>query len=184
MATRRPWIDATVGGGGGGGQRAKYKSAYMKQSFTPAECSAIYRFMNSPDLNQGGGILAIDSYGGAINNPDRVLDTSIAQRSSVMKLQYLCYWRDKEQDAARIKSMDDFYTAVYSGPEVSAEYKGTPFGPRYQGCYMNYPDVDMIRYKHWPQLFYGDGDLYPFLQRVKKQYDPNNVFHSSMSVRT
>ena len=184
MATRRPWIDATVGGGGGGGQRAKYKSAYMKQSFTPSECSAIYRFMNSPDLNQGGGILAIDSYGGAINNPDRVLDTSIAQRSSIMKLQYLCYWRDEKQDASRIKFMDDFYTAVYGGPQVPDEYKGTPFGPRYQGCYMNYPDVDMTRYSHWPQLFYGDGDLYPFLQRVKKQYDPNNIFHSSMSVRT
>jgi len=181
--TRRAWIDATVGGGGGGGQRAKYKSAYMKQSFTSAECSAIFRFMNSPDLDPTGVTLAIDSYGGATNNPDRILDTSMAQRSSVMKLQYLGSWRDEKQDASRIKFMDDFYTAIYSGPQVPDQYKGTPFGPRYEGCYMNYPDVAMLRYSHWPQLFYGPGDLYPFLQRVKKQYDPNNIFHSSMSVR-
>jgi FAD/FMN-containing dehydrogenase len=58
-----------------------------------------------------------------------------------------------------------------------------PFGPRYEGCYMNYADADMLRYGFWPQLFFGAGDLYPFLQKVKQRYDPNNIFHSSMSVR-
>jgi hypothetical protein len=181
--THRPWIDATVGGGGGGGQRAKYKSAYMKESFTSAECSAVYRFMNSPDVDATGGIMAIDSYGGAANNHDRLLDTAMAQRSSVMKLQYLCYWRDEAQDASRKKFMDEFYTAIYSGPEVPEDRKGTPSGPRFEGCYMNYPDVDMLRYSFWPQLYYGTGDLYPFLQGVKKKYDPNNIFHGSMTVR-
>ena len=41
----------------------------------------------------------------------------------------------------------------------------------------------MTRYSHWPQLFWGDGQLYPFLQQVKKKYDPNNVFHHALSVR-
>jgi FAD/FMN-containing dehydrogenase len=49
---------------------------------------------------------------------------------------------------------------------------------------MNYADADMLRYSYWPQLFYGTADLYPFLQQVKKRYDPNNIFHSSMSIRT
>jgi len=48
---------------------------------------------------------------------------------------------------------------------------------------MNYADADMLRYGFWPQLFFGAGDLYPFLQKVKQRYDPNNIFHSSMSVR-
>lgn len=34
-----------------------------------------------------------------------------------------------------------------------------------------------------PQLYYGDQELCPFLQGVKKRYDPNNIFHFSMSVR-
>jgi FAD/FMN-containing dehydrogenase len=32
-------------------------------------------------------------------------------------------------------------------------------------------------------LYYGEGELYPFLQDVKRRYDPNNIFHHSMSIR-
>jgi FAD/FMN-containing dehydrogenase len=182
--TRQPWLNATVGGGGGGaGSRAKYKSAYMKKTFTPAECSAIYRYLTSPDVGARGAVLAVDSYGGAVNNLERVNDTAIVQRSSIMKLQWQSYWRGEEEDAAHLKFMDEFYTGVYTGSHVPAEYQGTPLGERYEGCYMNYADADMLRYSYWPQLFYGTGDLYPFLQQVKRRYDPNNIFHSSMSVR-
>jgi FAD/FMN-containing dehydrogenase len=182
--TRRPWLDATLAGAASGAvARAKYKSTYMKRPFTDTECSTIYTYLTSPHIDSHGFVLAIDGYGGAINNPERVHDTAIAQRSSIMKLQWQCYWQDKDQDAGRLKFMDDFYTAVYTAPSAPGEYRGTPFGERYEGCYMNYADADMLRYSYWPQLFYGTGDLYPFLQQVKKRYDPNNIFHSSMSVR-
>ena len=184
QVNKLPWLDATIGdSGSGGGSRAKYKSAYMKETFTPAECSAIYRALTASDLEAHGSVLAIDSYGGATNNHDRLHDTSIAQRSSILKLQWQCYWRDKDQDAGRLKYMDDFYTAVYTGPHVDPGHQGTPYGPGFEGCYFNYPDVDMLRYHFWPELFYGRGDLYPFLQKVKQKYDPNNIFHSSMSIR-
>lgn len=182
--TTRPWLDATLAdGGSGGGSRAKYKSAYMKQTFTPGECSAIWKFLNSTDIDAHGSILAIDSYGGTVNTPARGHDTAIAQRSSIMKLQWMCYWRELDQDAGRLKFMDDFFTSVYTGSHVPPEFQGTPMGPRFEGCYMNYADADMLRYRFWPQLFFGTGDLYPFLQKVKQQYDPNNIFHSSMSIR-
>jgi FAD/FMN-containing dehydrogenase len=181
---RRPWLDATLAGGDSGGvTRAKYKSTYMKKPFTDTECQTIYRYLTSTQVDSDGFVVAIDGYGGAINIPERVHDTAIAQRSSIMKLQWQSYWQDKEEDADHLKFMDDFYTAVYTGPHVPAEYQGTPFGERYEGCYMNYADADMLRYSYWPQLFYGTGDLYPFLQQVKRHYDPNNIFHSSMSVR-
>lgn len=48
---------------------------------------------------------------------------------------------------------------------------------------MNYADTDMLRYSYWPELFYGRAGLFPFLQQVKRRYDPNNIFHSSMSIR-
>ena len=41
----------------------------------------------------------------------------------------------------------------------------------------------MLAYQFWPQLYYGSGDLYAFLQDVKRRYDPNNIFHHAMSVR-
>ena len=71
-----------------------------------------------------------------------------------------------------------------TAPDVPAPHSGTPYpGDRYEGCYINYPDVDMLAYQFWPQLYYGSGDLYAFLQDVKRRYDPNNIFHHAMSVR-
>ena len=184
QVSRLPWLDATLAdGGSGGGTRAKYKSAYMKETFTAAECAAMWRFMTTESMDAHGSVLAIDSYGGAINKPGRAGETAIAQRASVMKLQWQCYWREKEQDAGRLKFMDEFYTAVYTGDHVETRHQGTPWGPGYEGCYMNYPDADMLRYIFWPQLYFGRGDLYSFLTGVKAKYDPNNIFHNAMSVR-
>jgi FAD/FMN-containing dehydrogenase len=180
----RPWISETVGDGGGGGPaRAKYKSAYMKRNFTRAEANEFYRFYTSADRAGQDSVVSIDSYGGATNRPELAATTAIAQRASVMKLQWQCYWRDPAEDAQHLEAMDRFYTALYTGNHVDAEHQGTPWGDRYEGCYMNYADCDMLRYSYWPELYYGRAGLYPFLQNVKRRYDPNNIFHSSMSIR-
>ena len=182
---RASWIEASTngsGGGLGGGSRAKYKSAYMKKTFTEAEALALYTLLTD-DVSRGL-VVAVDSYGGATNNPARARDTAVAQRSSVMKLQYQTYWQDAKDDAGRLKGIRDTYTAAYSAGTVDADHAGTPFwGEHYEGCYMNYPDVDMLAHDFWPQLYYGTGELYPFLQGVKRRYDPHNVFHHAMSVR-
>ncbi len=186
ILTRRPWIETALEDSGvsiGGVARAKYKSAYMKKAFTPAEALALYNML--ADDSSRGLIVTIDSYGGAINNPDRAKDTAIAQRSSVMKLQYQTYWQDAKDDAARLKGIRDTYTAAYSTAAADQSHLGTPFpNEHYEGCYMNYPDADMLEHDYWPQLYYGTGELYPFLQRVKKKYDPHNIFHYAMSIRT
>jgi hypothetical protein len=182
--SRRPWLQATLAGSDSGAVvRGKYKSTYMKQPFVPAEAQTLYKFLSSPHIDAHGFVLELDAYGGATNDTARIDDTAIAQRSSILKLQWQCYWDDASEDASRLKFMDDIYTAMYTGPHVPPEYQGTPFGERYEGCYMNYADADMLRYAHWPQLYYGTAGLYTSLQQVKKQYDPNNIFHSSMSVR-
>jgi FAD/FMN-containing dehydrogenase len=183
--TVRPWLDAAIGGGASGGFiRAKYKSAYMKQTFVPAEAQAIYRFFSSGSLAAKSSVVSIDSYGGAINRPHLAAETAIAQRSSIMKLQWQCYWHDQAEDAEHLRGMDEFFTSVYTGSHVDQAHQGTPWGDRYEGCYLNYADCDMLRYPWWPQLFHGRGDLYPFLQQTKAQYDPNNIFHHAMSVRS
>ena len=101
-----------------------------------------------------------------------------------MKLQFIATWTDPGQDAGQIQWMRDFFTELYATSGATAKYNGTPFwSDRYEGCYINYPDIDMLQHAYWPQLYYGTGDLYPFLQSVKRKYDPNNIFHHSMSVR-
>jgi hypothetical protein len=185
--TRRGWLEATVEEGGGSrGERAKYKSAYMKQNFTAAEAKRIYKHMTRTGERAEFKrcILAIDSFGGAVNRQAMPAETSCFQRSSIMKLQFLSFWEDPAEDGGRIRWMREFYTDLYSGEEVPARYAGTPYpGQRYEGCYINYPDNDMLAYSFWPQLYYGEGDLYPFLQDVKQRYDPHNVFHHAMSIR-
>ncbi len=185
----RPWIEATTGGGGGvginGTTRGKYKSCYQKKNFSAEEVRRMYQHLTRelPGIN-GGAVISVDSYGGAANKASMADKTAIPQRSSVMKLQYMMFWDDPKEDAVRLKYFDELYTDVYSA-NVSGPHAGTPFhNDFYQGCYINYPDVDMIRYPFWPELYYGEDGLYPFLQQVKKKYDPNNIFHNSMSVRT
>ncbi len=183
--TVRPWLDATMAGGASGDFiRAKYKSAYMKRTFVPAEAQAMYRFFSSGSMTAKASMVAIDSYGGAINRPHLAAETAIAQRDSIMKLQWQCYWHDEAEDAEHLRGIDEFFTSVYTGSHVDAAHQGTPWGDRYEGCYLNYADCDMLRYSWWPQLFHGRGDLYPFLQQTKAQYDPNNIFHHAMSVRS
>lgn len=181
---RIPWLEAaTSDRSGGNGARAKYKSAYMKRNFVPAEARAIYRFYSSDSLTARSSVISIDSYGGAVNRPQLAAETAIAQRSSVMKLQWQCYWFDPAEDAQHLRELDAFYTSIYTGEHVDAHHQGTPWGDSYEGCYMNYADVDMLRYPYWPELFYGRDGLYEFLQKVKQRYDRNNVFHHAMSVR-
>ena len=186
----KPWLEATVDSRAGangsyGNTRGKYKSCYMKQNFTTEELKRMYAWLTRdiPNVNTGC-VIAVDSYGGAANKPHLALETAVSQRDSVMKLQYQMYWQDPSEDQVRLKYFDDMYTDIYSA-NVHGKYAGTPFqGQYYEGCYINYPDENMTRYDFWPELYYGTGDLYPFLKKVKKKYDPNNIFHNSMAVRT
>jgi hypothetical protein len=186
--TTRPWLEATAGRDSGGRRgygtsRGKYKSCYMKGNFTTAELKRMYAWLTRdiPDVNTSM-VIAVDSYGGAANKPELAHTTAAPQRASVMKLQYQMYWQNAAEDEARLKYFDEMYTDIYS-VNTPAKYKGTPFhGKDYEGCYINYPDVDMARYSFWPELYYGTGDLPGFLRKVKKKYDPNNVFHNAMSI--
>lgn len=184
--THQLWLDANLEGGGGGSQRAKYKSTYMKRSFTKSEAACLYKHMTRtiPGISLNSSMLLIDSYGGAINRNEMAARTAIPQRESAMKLQFISYWSREEDDAGHLQWISDFYRELYSGPDADANYKETPYpNSRYEGCYINYPDKDMLQYAFWPRLYYGEGGLYPFLQEVKRRYDPNNIFHHAMSIR-
>jgi FAD/FMN-containing dehydrogenase len=181
------WLDATIGDSGGGRDgRAAYKSSYMKQNFTRQEAKCIYKHLTRtvPGVDLRGSVMAVDSYGGAVNAKGTAEVSSVWQRSSIMKVQFQQYWDRLEEDAGRLQWMREFYTDLYS-QHVDPRYAGTPYPNQYyEGCYINYPDSDMLAYAFWPQVYYGTGDLYPFLQQVKRRYDPNNIFHHKMSVCT
>lgn len=195
------WLYATQTlNGSGSNQRGKYKSAYMKRNFSPAECKAIHQHLTSDPDNQdlAQSLLQVDSYGGAINHRspgNNGFDpadnqTAVPQRASVMKLQYQSYWTDPANDAMHVSWMRAFFDAVYAADG----FNGTPYPSSaalpdspYEGCYINYPDVDMLNGARpgtpgysWGELYYGA--LYPELVAIKRKYDPGNVFNHAMSL--
>ncbi len=179
------WADTGAAGGVRRGvTRAKYKSTYMQKNFSAREVGVFYQHLTRtmPGIDLSHTVVEIDSYGGAINRKEMLGQTVAFQRSSIMKLQFQTYWANAAEDAGHITWIREIYKELYSASEVDASHQGTPFpGENYQGCYINYPDADMLDYAYWPQLYYGSN--YEFLQQVKKKYDPNNVFHHAMSIR-
>jgi FAD/FMN-containing dehydrogenase len=164
------WLDATNQlSGTGPSQRGKYKSAYMLQPFPDEQIDVIYEHLVNPSNPNTSALLQVDGYGGQVNAVDPAA-TAVAQRSSIMKLQYQTYWTDPAQDEANLEWIRGFYTAMYgdAGP--------VPDGVM-DGCYVNYPDADL---QNWQQLYYKDG--YARLQQVKARWDPLNVFNHRQSI--
>ncbi|WP_260705365.1 FAD-dependent oxidoreductase [Edaphobacter flagellatus] len=194
------WIEANApagGGYGGGGNRRpanapppsrrhKYKSSYMRRGFTREEAAVFYKHLNRtiPGVDLAGCTVLSDSFGGAVNKKQLLEETSVAQRNSVLKCQFIASWAEPSQDEGHAQWIRDFFTELYGKSTAGARYNGTPFwSNEYEGCYINYPDADMVQHDYWPQLYYGTAGLHPFLQSVKKKYDPNNIFHHAMSIR-
>lgn len=167
---RLPWLYATQSlDGSGPNRRGKYKSAYMKKPFPDHQIATIWRFL-SGDFQNSQALLQVDSYGGAINEVASDA-TAIPQRSSILKLQYQAYWVHESDTKANLEWMSQFYDAMYgpAGP-VSDDVM--------DGCYVNYPDCDL---KDWARLYYLES--YAKLQRVKRRWDPNDIFNHAQSVR-
>ncbi|MGC4189752.1 MAG: FAD-binding oxidoreductase [Thermomicrobiales bacterium] len=167
--TTSAWIDTIEAGGPISRSRGKYKSAYMTDVFPEAQIDAMWQQLTNPSHVNPAGLVQIDSYGGKVNAVDPSA-TAVSARSSIMKLQYQCYWPDEADDDANLAWMRAFYEAMYgaSGP--------LPDGVM-DGCYVNYPDVDL---ESWAALYYGDN--YPRLQQVKARWDPSNAFSHAQSI--
>jgi FAD/FMN-containing dehydrogenase len=167
---RLPWLYATqLLDGSGANQRGKYKSAYMLEPFPDEQIATMYRALSEPSHPNPQALVQVDAYGCQVNAvaPD---DTPVPQRSSIMKLQYQTYWTDPADDDVNLAWINGLYEQMYgpNGPEPDAVM---------DGCYVNYPDADLV---DWQHLYYKEG--YARLQRVKQRWDPRNVFHHRQSI--
>jgi FAD/FMN-containing dehydrogenase len=168
-----PWLQATqTSNGSGPNRRGKYKSAYMKTGFPEDQIQAIYAALTDAAYSNSQALLQVDSYGAQVNAvaPDA---TAVAQRSSIMKLQYQTYWTSPGDDQVNLNWINGFYASVYAASGGVPASNGVT-----DGCFINYPDVDLPA--SWPALYYKDG--YPALQAVKARWDPRNVFNHAQSI--
>ncbi|SME88972.1 Berberine and berberine like [Tistlia consotensis] len=184
--------------GSGPNQRGKYKSAYMRKGFPAAQTAALFEGLqvvppglSADDMKQT--LVQVDTYGGAINRLGTAA-TPVPQRDSILKLQYQTYWNTAQPigapDDARGRAQVDYLRGLYQA--VYAPYGGTPDPARdpagvVDGCYYNYPDVDLgtgpeVEQALW--LYFKDNyRSHPMnLRAAKRAWDPNNFFRHAQSI--
>lgn len=138
--------------GSGPNRYGKYKSAYHMTEFTTTMLEQAYQGLTTPvsvpgqpglvDMSQS--LIQFDSYGGQINEIPYD-DTAIYQRDSIAKLQYQSYWTtnvgpgydDEMLQEAHLTWIRGIYEGIYLDTD------GVPSGTGLQGCYYNYPDIDL-----------------------------------------
>ncbi|NER39533.1 MAG: FAD-binding protein [Oscillatoria sp. SIO1A7] len=173
----------------GPNQRGKYKSAYQRKRFPTEQIQIIYNRLQvipngltADDMKQS--LLQVDTFAGKINTVSPTA-TAIAQRSYLVKLQYQTYWLDKSQDEEHLSWIRGFYEEMY------APYGGIPNPDPaiglFEGCYYNYPDVDLNAYGGRDgalTLYFLDNyEKNPRnLVKIKRRWDPNNFFHNAQSI--
>jgi hypothetical protein len=162
--------------------RQKIKSSYLRRAFTDAQIDVLYDFLGSTEHSNESSSVSIQSYGGRVNTLDRAATASV-QRDSVMKALFMNTWQNPEQDTANVDWLRRLYAGVYQ------DTGGVPApDDRNDGCFINFPDIDMADPKWntsgvvpWHRLYFGEN--YRRLQAVKAKWDPRDVFHHPLSVR-
>ncbi|WP_308250068.1 FAD-binding oxidoreductase [Sphaerisporangium fuscum] len=199
-----PWIQATQTlNPSGDNRRGKYKSAYMRKPFPDDQIEVMWNFLSGTrDESDPGSdydntryanaeaLIQVDTYGCRINAVGSH-ETAVPQRDSIMKLQYQTYWTDPDEDHVHERWLRELYRRVYlssGGVPVPAAADGAvdPAAVT-DGCYINYPDRDLGSPEWntsgvpWYRLYYGDN--YERLLRVKRAWDPHDVFRHDQSIR-
>ncbi|GIG65792.1 FAD-linked oxidase [Phytomonospora endophytica] len=177
---RLPWLNSAQlmpGGDDGRSQRLKCASAYARESLTPRQVAAIHHHLTRDDLDHAGGMLSLNTHGGAVNTVEPSA-TATAHRDSVMKLFWLSSWTDSAFDERGTRWLRDFYH------DFHATTGGVPVD---EGAFINYADNGLAD-PAWNTSGVEYGRIYfganlDRLRRAKARHDPADVFRHTLSIR-
>jgi FAD/FMN-containing dehydrogenase len=165
VTVRRSYLSAAQMWAGGSG-RATFAA---KSSISNAPLSSVgidallHQIEARSSTGTGSGSVLLDSWGGAINRVPKAA-TAFVHRDALFSMQYLAYWNAGEAAAPNLAWLRRCFAALR--PYVS------------QFAYQNYIDPDL---PNWQHAYYGSN--LARLQKVKRVYDPHNVFHFRQSIR-
>ena len=163
-----PWIDlrrglneprSVLAPQAGVPPRFKGSSAYLYEPLPPEAIDAIVDNLTSAPGDVD--LLQLDNYGGAVADvaPDA---TAFFHRGALASLQFWAQWYDAAEDVAQLAWVETFRRALL---------------PWTRGAYVNYIDGDIA---DWPVQYHGDN--FDQLRQVKRDWDPNDVFHFPQSI--
>jgi aclacinomycin oxidase len=159
----------------------KLKDAFLRKRHTDRQLAVLHDYLVHGPTDLGGGI-GLATFAGQVNTiaPDV---TAYVHRDSFISTSYSVGWQRPEDEARSLEWLRKFYR------EVFAETGGVPVpGEVGNGATINHPDVDLADPEWntsgvpWHTLYYKDN--YPRLQRAKARWDPRNVFHHALSIRS
>jgi FAD/FMN-containing dehydrogenase len=162
----RTFLEAVHYWAGGDGGRATFaaKSSISTAPLSSAGIDALlHQIEDRRTSGTGSGIVLLDSWGGAINRVPKGA-TAFVHRDALFSMQYLAYWNAGAVAAPNLAWLRRCFAALR--PYVS------PF------AYQNYIDPEL---PNWQHAYYGAN--LPRLRRVKRKYDPQNLFHFRQSIR-
>jgi FAD/FMN-containing dehydrogenase len=160
---------------GAGGQLARVPAFAKSDFFTKplnqrgirALLSGIEKLGAIRGAQGGGGSIAFDALGGAVNRLHPAA-TAFVHRDALFLAQYYTSWQwpgTSSGVANQHRWLRSYYNSLH--PHASGQ------------AYQNYIDPDLT---DWQQAYYGAN--YPRLRQVKKKYDPQNVFSFPQSIRS
>ncbi|WP_182882603.1 MULTISPECIES: FAD-binding oxidoreductase [unclassified Microbispora] len=170
----RNWVSDPAG-------RQKNKTADLRRSYTPAQIATLYRHLSDDSYYNPNALVNITGFGGRINSVASGA-TAAVHRDSVLRVYFTAGgWSSSYEDEANMAWIRNLYRELYQdtgGVPVPNAVNG--------GAFINYPDRDLAdpawntSGTPWHALYYRDN--YPRLQRIKRQYDPRNVFRHGLSI--
>ncbi|MFD6696703.1 FAD-binding oxidoreductase [Micromonospora aurantiaca (nom. illeg.)] len=176
-----PWLKATLSMPPAGDYSFKAKDAFLRTGWTGEQLSTLYRYLSEGSYEFYGSNAFIGYFGGKVNTVDAA-STAMPHRDARFASVIQSVWFTPEQETKLLTWARECYRDVY------ASTGGVPVpGEAYSGTYINYPDVDIADPAWnrsgvpWHAFYYRDN--YPRLQRVKRTYDPLDVFRHGLSVR-